>query len=76
MKTFRPAELQRYAHNKVAAMYGVSRQTLYRWLKPIADELGKRHGNRYSIEQVKVIFARFGVPMIAVIADAAAQASG
>lgn len=69
MKTLKPAEPNRYSHSQVAQMYGVCRQTLYRWLKPIAHELGKRKGNCYSVEQINIIFSYIGVPMMVVIAD-------
>jgi len=43
-------------------MYGVTRKTILRWLKPFAKEIGQRYGHFYNIAQVEKIVKILGVP--------------
>ena len=55
IKAYSPAELSR--------LYGVSKWTLNRWLKPHRDAIGKRAGLYYTSKQVKTIFDKIGLPL-------------
>jgi hypothetical protein len=46
----------------LAVVYGVNRRTLANWLKPFADQIGKRNTYYFTQKQVKVIFEKLGVP--------------
>jgi len=43
-------------------MYRVSKNTFKKWLLPFQDDLGVRVGYYYSINQVKKIFEKLGLP--------------
>ena len=44
--------------SQLAARWGVSPNTVRRWLKPFEKEIGPRRGNLYSPRQVAVILSK------------------
>jgi hypothetical protein len=46
----------------LALVYGVDRRTIANWLKPFADEIGKRNTYYFTQKQVEVIFEKLGKP--------------
>ena len=51
-----------YSIKELAVLYRVSRRTMYNWLIPLQDEIGKRIGIYYSVKQVRIIFNNLDVP--------------
>jgi transposase-like protein len=47
---------------ELARMYGVSKSTLNKWLKPHQAAIGTRIGHIYTALQVKIIFEKLGLP--------------
>ncbi len=47
---------------QLAAQYGVCDRTFIKWLKPFDKQLGSRVGHFYSVNQVKIIYKKLGVP--------------
>jgi transposase len=54
--------LRPYTHKELAQLYKVSWLTFQRWLKDKEQEIGKKHGHFYHINQVLKIFKIFGIP--------------
>lgn len=54
--------LRHYTMKELASMYGISKNTLRKWLKPLQESIGERIGNYFSIPQVKIIFAALQLP--------------
>ena len=50
-------------HTTLARAYGISRKQLYTWLRPLKNEIGKRNGYNYSLEQLFTIFEKIGWPL-------------
>jgi hypothetical protein len=48
--------------SQISDLYGVTRKTLNKWMKPFCCEIGEKIGRYYTIAQVKVIFDRLGLP--------------
>jgi hypothetical protein len=48
--------LRPYNLKELAALYGISRKTLLKWLRPFEQDIGKRIGYYYTIPQVRTIF--------------------
>lgn len=51
-----------YNYKQLAQLYGVSYETLKRWITPIADEIGPVEGRILNPRQVRLIFERLGKP--------------
>ena len=49
-------------HKQLAAAYGVSPKVLRTWLRPHQQQIGKRTGHKYSLEQLFLIFDKIGWP--------------
>ena len=49
-------------HTALAKAYGVSRKVLYTWLHPHWQQIGRRAGYKYSLEQLFIIFDLIGWP--------------
>jgi transposase len=47
---------------EIAAMYEVSPRSLYTQLKPFEDIIGKKIGRYYTVNQVKTIIDKLGIP--------------
>ncbi len=54
--------LKHYSVKELCALYQVNRDTFREWLKPFKEEIGKRHGNFYTIAQVRIIFSKLDLP--------------
>jgi hypothetical protein len=57
-------ELKPYTLGELSRIYGVDHRTFQKWIRPFADEIGKRTGWFYSIPQVKLIFQKLQLPSI------------
>ncbi len=51
-----------YTQKELAAIYGVSAKTFRKWIRALDNEIGKRTGYYYSIEQIKIVFTRLQLP--------------
>lgn len=51
-----------YTSKELRVLYGVSEKTFRKWLKPFAEEIGRRNGAYFSVRQVRVIFDKLDVP--------------
>ena len=67
IETTREVFIKPYTHMDLAELYGISYKTLYKWLKPFRDELGKKQGYYYTIPQVKIIFEKLDYPTLSVV---------
>jgi hypothetical protein len=59
--------LKALTHKQLAQMYGVSWFTFQKWIKKVEQEVGRKTGHFYHIQQVKKIFQLFGSPKQIVI---------
>lgn len=57
-------ELRPYTMKELCQIYQISDKTMRKWLKPFAEEVGKRQGHIYNITQIGVIFSKLGLPGI------------
>jgi hypothetical protein len=51
-------------HKQLAQEMGVSPYVLHTWLSPIKQQLGKKSGKNYSLEQMLLIYNHIGLPSI------------
>jgi len=51
-----------YTHKELAVLYGVSWPTLRKWMRPFANNIGKKSGHFYNTRQVEIIFKELGMP--------------
>lgn len=56
--------LRPYNLKELAALYGISRRTLLKWLRPFEQIIGKRIGYYYTIPQVRAIFDCLDFPSL------------
>lgn len=47
---------------RLAGLYGVSRPTMRKWIKPLLKQLGKIVGKLYNLKQVRLIIRHLGTP--------------
>ena len=47
---------------ELSELYGVCSRTLKKWITPFETEIGERRGRYYTINQVKVIYDKLGLP--------------
>ena len=47
---------------ELSELYGVCSRTLKKWIQPFEGEIGERRGRYYTVNQVKVIYDRLGLP--------------
>ena len=57
-----PIELKPYTLKELAAIYGLTSKSFKGFIKDIEDEVGPRIGRYYTVVQVRVVFARKGIP--------------
>jgi hypothetical protein len=50
-------------HTQLAAAYGISPKALRNKLRPYQNEIGKRKGYKYSLEQLLTIYELMGFPL-------------
>lgn len=62
LKLMQDAPVKPYNTKELANLYGISRDTMKKWIDRIND-LGV-HGNYFTINQVKRIFEHLGTPEI------------
>lgn len=62
---FVDVQIQPYTAMQLAQLYGISKKTMYGWIKRVPD-LGERMGKILTIAQVKKIFSHIGTPQIEV----------
>jgi hypothetical protein len=55
-------EIKPYSPVELSRIYGVSKKTFNRWLKPHREAIGERQGLYYTTLQVKLIFEKLGLP--------------
>lgn len=55
-------ELRPYSQKEFCKLYSICDKTFKRWLLPFRHEIGERNGRLYSVNQVKIIFSRLGIP--------------
>ena len=55
--TVKPYNTQELCH-----LYQVPYKTMYRWLKPLQKDIGRKRGRFYTILQVRTIFLKLGEP--------------
>lgn len=53
---------RRMSHKDLAIAYGVTRRTVYNWLKPHKEKIGTRIGQFYTPRQVCIIYSILGKP--------------
>ena len=54
--------LKPYSLTELSKLYSVCIKTIKKWMKPFTEEIGEKNGRFYTINQVKVIFLRIGLP--------------
>lgn len=55
-------KIRPYTIAELASLYGISKPTLNKWLKPHRSFIGERIGHIYTALQVRLIFERLGLP--------------
>lgn len=55
-------DIKPYSAVQLADMYGVSEYIMRKWLRAIRNELGRKTGWYYSIQQVEIIISIYGTP--------------
>ena len=55
-------QVRPYTYKELTQLYGVSKKTLLRWLRPFKEEIGEKTGRYYTTKQVDTIFQRVGFP--------------
>lgn len=51
-----------YRLSDLAAIFDVNRKTMRKWLDKYPDEMSKREGKYFSIQQVNFCLEKFGLP--------------
>ena len=59
---FYVTEIKPYSPSELAQIYGVTKKTINRWLRPHRSRIGDREGLFYTALQVRIIFERLGLP--------------
>lgn len=62
-------EIKPYNVKDLAVIYGVSRKVISGWLKLHKSAIGEKHGQYYTVLQVKIIFEKLGLPSQVEIID-------
>jgi hypothetical protein len=55
-------KLQRYSLTELGVIYNVCARTVKKWLRPFREDIGIKNGRFYTINQVKVIVTKVGLP--------------
>lgn len=55
-------QIRGYSLAELAKIYNVCDRTFKKWIKPFAAEIGARQGRYFTINQVKTIFDKLGLP--------------
>lgn len=51
-----------YTAKQLASLYGVSLNTIKKWIKPFSKEIGEKIGHFYNTRQVIIIIDNLGPP--------------
>lgn len=54
--------LKPYSLAELSVFYNVCDRTMKKWLRPFQAEIGEKQGRYYTINQVKTIFGKLGLP--------------
>ncbi len=54
--------MRAYTAQDLSRIYKVCKKTFMRWVKPFEEIIGERNGRYYTINQVKVIIDKLGIP--------------
>ena len=55
-------QLKSYSLTELSNLYNVSIRTMKKWMIPFEHEFGAKFGRYYTINQVRIIFERLGLP--------------
>ncbi len=55
-------DLKPYTQKELAGLYGLTTYIMRKWLKAMQPELGLPIAYRYTVKQVEMILARYGIP--------------
>ncbi len=55
-------KLKPYTMAELSKLYDVCSRTFKKWVDPFHAEIGKKIGRYYTINQVRVIFDKLGLP--------------
>jgi hypothetical protein len=55
-------DVKPYTTKEMAAIYHVSPKTFNRWVNRIRTDVGEKNGRFFTINQVKTIFDKIGLP--------------
>jgi hypothetical protein len=47
---------------QLSDMYGIGIKTFRKWLKPFEIEIGEKNGHYFTINQVRIIIQKLGIP--------------
>lgn len=47
---------------QLSDMYGIGVKTFRKWLQPFTEEIGVKNGHYYTINQVRIIIQKLGIP--------------
>jgi len=61
-RSFVVKDVKPYTMKELCSIYQVSDKTMRKWLRPFAEQIGKRQGHIYNVAQVVIIFTNLGVP--------------
>ena len=58
-------EVKAYTMKELASFYQISVKSFRTWINPFKNEIGKKQGRYYNVNQIRVIIAKLGMPGIA-----------
>ncbi|MEO8769399.1 MAG: hypothetical protein ABI402_04925 [Ferruginibacter sp.] len=57
-------KVKAYTTKELSGIYEIPPRTFIRWISPIRNLIGNRIGQWYTVQQVEIIFSKFGIPHI------------
>lgn len=57
-------EVKPYTKKELAGIYGMSPRSFNTWLKPFLSEIGPKQGKYLTVNQVRIIIEKLGLPGI------------
>jgi hypothetical protein len=55
-------KLDQYSIKELSVFYDVCHRTMKKWIHPFRNEIGEKVGRYYSVNEVKIIFDKLGLP--------------
>lgn len=55
-------EIKPYTKKELAAIYGISPRSFNTWIKPFLSEIGTKQGKYMTVNQVRIIIEKLGLP--------------